>query len=632
MKRRDRLATAAAGLGIFVVLVVIAGITAWSLISNRTALQRVERSFDISDAYRQADNAAVLSELYAQRLFGSKDTSARPRFTASLQAAFDAADRLNKIGYDEDREFLAGLQRDLAPAMGKTFQLLDGLSDDYIPDMLPQASAVLDSLYVQLSVPAEQRQQDALAELSRYRSGEQKRSLMTLGAFALGIPLLLGLRLAMVHYEREHALRTREMAELKEAALTDNLTGLGNHRAFQEELRRLASSASHAGAHISVAIMDVDDFKMVNDENGHAYGDRVLSEVAKLMSLTRLDDRGFRIGGDEFALIMPGLDIGGASERMQRLRTLAAKALSGVTISIGVSSGSGAAIDPEVLRENADVALYEAKRQGKDQVAVFRGDSYLRASVPAAKAKAFRDLLSDRSIDTAYQPIVSYETGKALAYEALARPRNEQFEGPAETFEIADRLGRTWELDQLCMSKAFEGYSHLPAGVNLFVNLDPRSLTHSQFDASVVAALARENGVPASKIVIELTERTAIPSEMLMKGLDHLRGHGFRVALDDVGSGNAGLELLRSARFDFVKIDRSVLLSALEHGPGRAVVFALVALGNEIGAQVIAEGVENAAMFRVVRSAISDRPQLSIMGLQGFFFGKPAVPAEAAAA
>jgi EAL domain-containing protein (putative c-di-GMP-specific phosphodiesterase class I) len=227
---------------------------------------------------------------------------------------------------------------------------------------------------------------------------------------------------------------------------------------------------------------------------------------------------------------------------------------------------------------------------------------------------------------------VAFEGSGVLAFEALARPRGDAFDGPFEAFEIADRLSRTWELDQLCIRRAFECYKRLPQPATVFVNLDPRSLTNSQFSAELIGSLARQCGVSTADVVVELTERTAIPGALLLRGLDALRDAGFRVALDDVGSGNSGLELLRSARFDFVKIDRSVILSALEKGAGRAVVFALVALGNEIGAHVIAEGVENAAMLKVVRSAITDRPQLAVLGLQGFLFGKPAVlPAQKAA-
>jgi diguanylate cyclase (GGDEF)-like protein len=561
-----------------------------------------------------------------------KDLGAKTRFEDSIRNAFDAAEKINERGNEGDRALLSELQAKLSPQIGQAFVLLNTLDMDELGSIDPRAALTIDDLYGELSGPAESRHQEALRSLSAYRHGQTLRSILTLAAFAVGIPLLLGLRMAMKHYENEHHKRSQEVAKLKEAALTDNLTSLGNHRAFQEELRRLSSSAALAGSSLAVAIIDVDDFKMVNDENGHGEGDRVLAELAELMTYTRPDDRGYRVGGDEFALIMPGLDGAGAAERMDGLRGLMAKAMSNVTVSIGLAAAGGADIDPELLRERAHIALYEAKRSGKNQVSLFQGDFYQKGNVPAAKARAFRELLSAADVAIAFQPIVTYEDHGVLAFEALARPGGDAFDGPYEAFEVADKLSRTWELDQICIAKAFESYRHLPQPAVLFVNLDPRSLTNSQFDASLIAALAASHGVQHSRVVIELTERTAIPGSLLLHGLDSLREAGFRVALDDVGSGNSGLELLRSAKFDFVKIDRSVIVSALDRGPGRAVVSALVALGNEIGANVIAEGVEDTAMLDVVRAAITDRPQLSIMGLQGYLFGRPAILKPGAAA
>jgi diguanylate cyclase (GGDEF)-like protein len=625
MKKRDRRATVTALAGVIFVLCSIAALTAWSLARSRSDFHAVSHSIALSDAYRDAVDNAALADLYARRVFLEHDMSATSKFQTALLDAFNAAQTITDIGSDDDRQLLADLQTSLLPETTQAFNLLASLSEDQIASIDPNSALVIDELYSALRGPAQARHEDAVRSLASYRASQDLRSILTLVAFAIGIPSVAGLLLAIHHYEQEDAKRSIEMGQLKEAALTDNLTGLGNHRAFQEELKREASSASRAGNSLSVAIMDVDDFKMVNDESGHAEGDRVLAEFANLLTYTRPDGRGFRVGGDEFALIMPGLNATGAGDQMERLRALTGRSLGGVTVSIGISSAEGSSIEPEVLRERADVALYEAKRSGKDQVATFQGDFYQKGNVSSAKAKAFRELLHNRDLPIAFQPIVSFETGGVLAFEALARPGGDAFEGPYDAFEVADRLGRTWELDQLCIEKAFDSFHLLPNGAVLFVNLDPRSLTNTQFEASKIAALAAAAGVDCGSVVIELTERTAIPGSLLLSGLDSLRRAGFRVALDDVGSGNSGLELLRSAKFDFVKIDRSVILSALERGAGRAVVFALVALGNEIGAQVIAEGVENVAMLNVVRSAINDRPTLTILGLQGYLFGRPAV-------
>ena len=158
-------------------------------------------------------------------------------------------------------------------------------------------------------------------------------------AFAVSLPMLALLVYLIVRYERQDAVQVEELKRMGQAALTDSVTGLGNHRAFQDDLRRELARASRAEQPLSVAMMDIDEFKVINDTYGHARGDQVLAELGKLMSYAiRGEDRSYRVGGDEFALIMPNTDTEAAVQALDRLRQTVFGAVEGVSISLGVSS------------------------------------------------------------------------------------------------------------------------------------------------------------------------------------------------------------------------------------------------------------------------------------------------------
>jgi EAL domain-containing protein (putative c-di-GMP-specific phosphodiesterase class I) len=184
-------------------------------------------------------------------------------------------------------------------------------------------------------------------------------------------------------------------------------------------------------------------------------------------------------------------------------------------------------------------------------------------------------------------------------------------------------MGNSWALDRLCLAAALRSVDSLPTGIKLFLNLDPRSFRDPLFSASEVLKLVRASHLRPSQIVLELTEHSAIPGETLSFHLSALRKKGFALALDDVGAGNAGLQLLRSYHFDFVKVDSSVVQAASQASTnGRAVLMAILAFAAESGARVIAEGVEteeNAAMLRQPGTGAS----LMVEAIQGFLLSRP---------
>ena len=156
----------------------------------------------------------------------------------------------------------------------------------------------------------------------------------------MGIPLLVLLLYSVIRYERESSRRSADLAAMNREALTDAITGLGNQRAFHSDLAKELARASPRAYPLTVAVIDIDDFKVINDSYGHARGDSVLRQIAELMSNIRSEDRGYRVGGDEFAFIMPDTDLQSVSEVMDRFRTLVAETANAVTISIGLSGST----------------------------------------------------------------------------------------------------------------------------------------------------------------------------------------------------------------------------------------------------------------------------------------------------
>lgn len=440
------------------------------------------------------------------------------------------------------------------------------------------------------------------------------------------IALLLGMLLFYAIGGRSLARRHRSVVH---RATRDPLTNLGNHRTFQEQLAEAVLLAVNRRESLAVALVDLDDFKFVNDRHGHRRGDEVLAGMARVLEDGRPEDRAFRIGGDEFALLMPGAD--GERARAGLQRRLAAtrdgQAATSFTAGISVLTVGGGG-DPAVLWEQADAALYEGKRSGGGGVVVFDDVAELISIVTPAKVHALRSLLEEPRIETAFQPIWQLQDSAMLGVEALARPWSGYgFDGPAEMFAVAEKIGRAHELDAICRSAALARARELPEGVLLFLNVNPQTLAHDTLRGDQLVRAVRAAGVDPGQIVLEITERSDARLDQVVADATRLRSLGFRLALDDVGAGNAGLEMLRELPVDFVKIDRSVIAAAVADTQAQAVLVAIIAYARRSGAFVIAEGIESEDILAFVRTADSLEIMLNppIDGGQGFLLGRPSL-------
>lgn len=406
-------------------------------------------------------------------------------------------------------------------------------------------------------------------------------------------------------------------------ATRDGLTDLPNHRAFEDELEQAAAAASRTQDPLALALLDLDHFKLINDRHGHPQGDALLRRVAAILRNGRAADRAFRIGGDEFALLMPNTDEPGAQILVKRLSRALGEADAAASIGVATLRAGHSA---EELRAEGDAALYEAKRRGGNRFTSFEEIRDHVSVTTAGKREAVRGLVADQRLTTVFQPIWDFGSGDLLGIEALTRPDPAyELSGPAEAFDIAEQIGCAHELDELCATRALLAASDLPDGVLLFVNLAPKTLELDSDGNDWLLRSVEQAGLSPAQVVVELTERIGARTMPVLHSLDNLREQGFKLALDDVGTGNAGLEMLRKIGAEYVKLDQSIVAAAATEPNARAVLLAMATFARQTGAFVIAEGIEDEETLEFLRGveALDARPGTIIQGGQGFKLGYP---------
>ena len=418
-------------------------------------------------------------------------------------------------------------------------------------------------------------------------------------------------------------LQVRYEAALADA-LRDPLTGLGNHRAFHEELDRQVAAALRYEVPLSLMLIDLDEFKSVNDGRGHAAGDRVLRGFGELLALAlRRADRAFRVGGDEFAVLLPHTDIEGARVVGRRLLTQALEPTlriaesEPISFSGGISSLPELGLGPAELFAQADAALYAAKRAGRTDVLPYSSAMELPEPTGAA-ASAVSELITRGQLTAAYQPIVALPDGRVIGVEGLIRPvPPSPFANPAQLFAAAEAGGQVTRLDLACIDTIVAGVRRLPSDLFLTVNLAPSTLEASEFSSGALLAILRRYDFDPKRLIVELTERQPLRDiELARARMAACRRAGVRFAADDIGAGNAGLRLLSEIEFDVLKVDLSLVQRSESAGPSGAVLGSVVELASRTGALVVAEGIERSAQLPTLL-------RLGITAGQGFYLGRP---------
>jgi diguanylate cyclase (GGDEF)-like protein/PAS domain S-box-containing protein len=416
----------------------------------------------------------------------------------------------------------------------------------------------------------------------------------------------------------------------------DHLTGLPNRHMFMDRLRQEARKADRSAGFLALLFVDLDHFKEVNDQHGHAAGDIVLAEAARrIASCVRATDTLARIGGDEFTVILSALDHVGSVERIAQAMIGALSQvfeIGGQRLFVSASIGIGLyppdARDLDELVARADQAMYASKNGGRNRFSYFTPDLQEAAQARQNMGADLRAAIAAQQFEILYQPIVSLHSGAVHKAEALLRWRHpvRGLLGPAEFIPFAESNGLIVEIGDWVFREAARQARAWQASIDpsfqVSVNKSPVQFRRDADMYDGWFAYLEELGLPRQSIVIEITESILMQgADQVLERLRHYRAMGLQVALDDFGTGYSSLSHLKRFDIDYVKIDQS-FVSQLETDDGDlALCEAIIVMAHKLGLKVVAEGVETQGQRELLEDAGCDYAQ-------GYVFAHPMPAAE----
>ncbi|MER7008634.1 EAL domain-containing protein [Dactylosporangium sp. NPDC000555] len=423
--------------------------------------------------------------------------------------------------------------------------------------------------------------------------------------------------------------------ELTRQAFADSLTGMPNRALFRDRLEHAIARNRRGGGRITLLLVDLDDFKLVNDSLGHTAGDQLIATTAlRLHQQLRAADTLARLGGDEFAILVEDVTEIEAMDLAERLLAAIRRPLRlgnrevVCSASIGVATakagdGDGGP-DPGELLRNADLAMYAAKGAGRDRYTLFDPAMYAGILREAEDRAELERALADEQFVIHYQPIVDLPTSRLIGVEALVRWQHPArgLLGPDTFIPLAESTGLivplgAWVLRQACEQLA-RWREEFPdaAAIRVNVNLSPRQFQHEGLVEEVSGILA-ETGADPHQIVLEITESLLMQdTDSTISTLGRLKALGVRLAIDDFGTGYSSLSYLKRFPVDILKIDRSFVDGITAEGGDATLAEAVVQLGRALQLQTVAEGIETAEQWSTLQDLGCE------LG-QGYLFAKP---------
>ena len=433
--------------------------------------------------------------------------------------------------------------------------------------------------------------------------------------------------------------RKRAEAEIERLAFFDELTGLPNRRLLMDRVERVLASGARTGQYGALLFLDLDNFKGINDTLGHEWGDQLLQQAAlRLSGSVRASDTVARLGGDEFVVVLSGLPDDEARAVIE-VRAVGQKLLGLLnqpylldgreihnTASVGTALFRGREETTHDLLKRADLAMYQAKAQGRNTLCFFDPQMQTTANARSALEADIRLGLQRAEFLPHYQPVVDAE-GRVLGAEALVRWRHPQrgMVPPYEFIQVAEQTGLIMPLGQLmlrtaCLQLAEWSLRPDTAEWTVSVNVSAHEFRHPDFVQQVTAAL-QESGASPRRLKIELTESLLLHDvEDTIAKMQELRAQGVGFSLDDFGTGYSSLAYLKRLPLDQLKIDQSFVRDVLTDPNDAAIACTIVALAHSLGLDVVAEGVETEGQREFLLRNGCRR-------FQGYLFGRPA-PAE----
>jgi diguanylate cyclase (GGDEF)-like protein/PAS domain S-box-containing protein len=423
-------------------------------------------------------------------------------------------------------------------------------------------------------------------------------------------------------------------ARIRQLAHFDSLTGLPNQMLLKERVGMAMQIAQRSETQLAVLFLDIDHFKNVNDTLGHRIGDKLLIQLASRMkSLVREEDTLSRFGGDEFILVLPDTDANGAAHVAEKIIALVSAACFieqhelVVTPSIGIAMYPDDGVDFDRLYQCADVAMYRAKRDGRNSFRFFTAEMQQRSGRRLQLENALRHALERDQFELVYQPQISLQDGHVVGVEALLRWQHPELGAvsPAEFIPVAEESGMILSIGEWVLRTAVaqskrwieSGFSSITTAVNLSA-VQFRQARLPQ----LVMEILEQAELPPQYIELELTESVAMDApQAAIAVMDDLHARGIRMSIDDFGTGYSSLSYLRKFKVHKLKIDQSFVKDISDDPESRAIVTAIITLASSMGFQTIAEGVETAGQLAFLRLQGCNE-------VQGYYFSKPLAAAQ----
>jgi len=425
--------------------------------------------------------------------------------------------------------------------------------------------------------------------------------------------------------------RKRAEEQVWRQAHLDNLTGLPNRLLLQDRTQQAITESRRSGRPLALMMLDLDQFKEVNDTLGHAHGDQLLQQAARrLRQCVREGDTVARMGGDEFTVLLPTLDETDTPQAVgQRILQAMAEVFTlgseraYVSASVGVALFPADAEDMDSLLKHADQALYLAKADGRNRLRWFTRALQEQAQLRMQLARDLRGALAAGQFEVLYQPIVQLTDGRCRKAEALLRWHHPQRGpvSPAVFVPIAESTGLICEIGEWVFRQAAaqvaQWRQHLDPDFQIAVNSSPMQFRRDACPTQPWPQQLAAMGLPGEAITVEITEGLLLDqSEEVLAQLRALREAGMALSLDDFGTGYSALAYLHAFKLDVLKIDRSFVSGMAQGDTSRKLCRAMVLMAHELGMQVVAEGVETEAQRRWLQLAGCDMAQ-------GWLYGRP---------
>lgn len=456
-------------------------------------------------------------------------------------------------------------------------------------------------------------------------------------ALLLNIALIIfGLRryrdlTAEVQERRRAETTARELAE------TDPLTGCLNRRSIGPATDKLMAACAERGEIVAFMMIDIDDFKRINDANGHSAGDKLLQQCADRIG-ELMPERGLlaRLGGDEFACVVPfrAATVERIDDFADRITREAARPVAlddlamDVTVSVGIARSDSTAmpdrpVDAQELLHMADVAMYVAKKSGKSRHCWFEQSMEQELRFRNELEQAIRTGVQSGEFTPYYEQQIDLQTGQISGFEMLARWNSDRFRavGPDVFIPIAEEIGLIADLSEALIRQALRDAKDWNPRLTLSVNISPVQMRDPWFAQKLLKLLVEAN-FPPNRLEVEITETCVHENIAVVRSLiTSLKNQGVAISLDDFGSGYSSLAQLRSLSFDRLKIDRSFVTSMPGSHDNARIVEAIASLGKGLGLPITAEGVETTEV-------VAELQRLGRFMAQGYLYGHPETAAQ----